>query len=226
MTTLTDKMKQKTIATPNNLLLVSQTDPPQENLPSIPGTDEETELISTFVKGVGIGSLRLAGVDATTIKVKEQMDLYSSIHLACHGRQEREFPLKSCFYLGDGQLELSEIMKHQLPNADLAFLSACQTGTGDLSLSEEAVHLAAGMLAAGYRSVVATMWSIDDSYGPHIAQQFYQFLLRDKTGNGVPSLNGANAADALHLAAQHLREKVGDTEMGFSKWVPYVHFGI
>jgi len=63
-------------------------------------------------------------------------------------------------------------------------------------------------------------------HGPHIAQQFYQFLLRDKTGNGVPSLNGANAADALHLAAQHLREKVGDTEMGFSKWVPYVHFGI
>lgn len=219
-------MKQQIVITPNNLLLVSQADAVQHNLPEIPGTDKETELVSAFLEGVGIGSQRLAGVDATTTKVKEQMGLYSSIHLACHGQQERYSPLKSCFHLRDGKLELSEIMKHQIPNADLAFLSACQTSTGDRSLSEEAVHLAAGMLAAGYRSVVATMWSIDDSYGPEMAHQFYQFLLRVGMGEGVPNLDGAKASNALHLAVQHLREKVGDTETGLSKWVPYVHFGI
>ena len=46
--------------------------------------------------------------------------------------------------------------------ADLALLSACQTSAGDEKLSEEVIHLAAGMLAAGYRGAVATMWSIRD----------------------------------------------------------------
>ena len=50
-------------------------------------------------------------------------------------------------------------MKKRLPKVQLAFLSACQTSVGDKSLSEEAVHLAAGMLAVGYRGVIATMWS-------------------------------------------------------------------
>jgi hypothetical protein len=45
--------------------------------------------------------------------------------------------------LHDGGLELSEIIKMKLVGADLAYLSACQTSTGDEKLSEEAVHLAA-----------------------------------------------------------------------------------
>ncbi|KAI0082963.1 hypothetical protein BDY19DRAFT_981531, partial [Irpex rosettiformis] len=53
-----------------------------------------------------------------------------------------------------------------LPNADLAVLSACQTATGDEKLSEEAVHLAAGMLNIGYKSVIGTMWSISDYIAP------------------------------------------------------------
>ncbi|KAI0083074.1 hypothetical protein BDY19DRAFT_981021 [Irpex rosettiformis] len=36
------------------------------------------------------------------------------------------------------------LMSHHLPNADLAVLSACQTATGDETLSEEVVHLTAG----------------------------------------------------------------------------------
>lgn len=64
-------------------------------------------------------------------------------------------------------------MKKRLPKVQLAFLSACQTSVGDESLSEEAVHLAAGMLAVGYRGVIATMWSFQDKYGPVVAKYFY-----------------------------------------------------
>ena len=46
------------------------------------------------------------------------------------------------------------------PNAELAFLSACQTAAGDEKTPEESAHLAAGMLAVGFKGVVATMWSI------------------------------------------------------------------
>jgi CHAT domain-containing protein len=55
-----------------------------------------------------------------------------------------------------------ELSTHQssLESAQLAYPSACHTSAGDEKLSEEAVHLAAGMMAAGYRGVLATMWEI------------------------------------------------------------------
>lgn len=49
-----------------------------------------------------------------------------------------------------------------------------QTSAGDKKLS---VHLAGGMLAAGYRGMVATMWSILDQHGPQIAEDLYAHLI-------------------------------------------------
>jgi CHAT domain-containing protein len=45
-------------------------------------------------------------------------------------------------------------------NMGLAFLSACETARGDEKIPDEALHLAATPLSAGYRSVVATMWYV------------------------------------------------------------------
>jgi CHAT domain-containing protein len=89
------------------------------------------------------------------------METHSWIHFACHAVQESK-PTKSAFCLHDKHLELSTIITKSFPYADFAFLSACQTATGDENLSEEAVHLAAGLMLAGYRGVIATMWSIKD----------------------------------------------------------------
>lgn len=52
-------------------------------------------------------------------------------------------------------------------NAELAFLSACQTAVGDEKIPEESAHLAAGMMVVGFKGVVATMWSIGDADAPH-----------------------------------------------------------
>ncbi|KAF9535340.1 CHAT domain-containing protein, partial [Crepidotus variabilis] len=101
-----------------------------------------------------------------------------------------------------------------------AFLSACQTSVGEMKLPEEVVHLAAGMLVAGYRSVVATSWAIKDAYGPEVAEAFYQCLMEGGAG-----LDGSRATVALHSAVQKLRRKVGDSEAGLLIWIPYVHFG-
>jgi len=167
----------------------------------------------------------LEGESASVSQVKFEMESHGSIHLACHARQSLENPLKSGFYLHDGRLELSEIMKQKFAVRELAFLSACQTSTGDEKLSEEAVHLAAGMLAAGYQGVVATMWSIKDQYGPMVAESFYKDLMeREKTPGGA-RLDSSHAAHALHHAIQGIRETLGDTEQALLTWVPYVHFG-
>ena len=109
--------------------------------------------------------------------------------------------------------------------ADLAFLSACQTSTGDEKLSEEAVHLAAGMLAAGYRGVIATMWSISDQYGPQVAEYFYAELVSQELELKQMSggLSTDDAASALHYSTQKLRKQLSNSALD---WIPYVHFGL
>jgi len=104
------------------------------------------------------------------------------------------------------------------PRADFAFLSACQTATGDKRLPEEAIHLAAGLMLAGYRGVIATMWSIQDKDAPVIADHVYAKLFKDTQQNST------GAALALHHAVKLLRQQVGDS--AFLSWVPFIHVGV
>ncbi|KAF8815990.1 hypothetical protein BYT27DRAFT_7128364 [Phlegmacium glaucopus] len=206
------------------LLLISQPNTPGQT--RIPGTRAEVRAVLKHLTGRGDVEVRcLEEAAATVNEVKRMMESHSWIHFACHGSQDTKNALQSTFYLHDGQLVLSEIIKKQLDNADLAFLSACRTSTGEEKLSEEAVHLAGGMLAAGYRGVVATMWSIMDQYGPEIAVDFYKHILGGEAGKGQKELNSDMAAYALHYATGRIRKKLGDSELALLAWVPYVHFG-
>jgi CHAT domain-containing protein len=203
----------------SGLFMISQPDTP--HLPRIPGTTEEIDRVEQKLTSRDVQILRLDSAAATVDRGIANMKAYRCIHFACHAQQNTEKPLQSGFSLYDGRLELSSIIQQRLVGADLAFLSACQTSAGDEKLSEEAVHLAAGMLAAGYRGVVATMWSIRDKYGPIIAEDFYSNLTEDSE-----CLSGEYAARALHHATQNLRKSLGDSESGLLIWVPYVHFGL
>ncbi|KAI0030050.1 CHAT domain-containing protein [Vararia minispora EC-137] len=160
--------------------------------------------------------------DATVEAVLRAMndDYCQLIHLACHGIQNTVDPTESAFALYDGHLTLSQLMSSSVRNAELAFLSACETSTGDEKLPEEAVHLAAGMLAVGCRSVIGTMWSIGDKDAPIVADEVYRRL---KEGY-VPGDGRLNTAQALHAAVKVLREEVGESNI--VRWAPYVHFGV
>ena len=199
--------------------MISQ--PATPNLPYIPGTTKEVLAIMQILKNHNVQFLCLEGEVATVNQGITNMETHSCIHFACHAYQDTQEPLKSRFMLHDGGLELSGIIKRKIEGADLAYLSACQTSTGDEKLSEEAVHLAAGMLAAGYRGVVATMWSISDQHGPQVAEDFYAGLISQDLEQEQLSTN--NAAHALHYSTQKLRKKLGDLSLD---WIPYVHFGL
>lgn len=82
----------------------------------------------------------------------------SILHLACHGKQDPKNALESGFAMHDGLLTISKLMQVEMPNAFFAFLSACESATGDRRQPHETVHLAASMLFAGFKSVLATMW--------------------------------------------------------------------
>jgi CHAT domain-containing protein len=187
----------------------------------IPFAKDEVEGIKKELGAREIPSFVLADEDATVLRVLESMEKFPCIHLACHASQHPEIPLKSSIHLHDGPLELSDIMKKNLHNSDFAFLSACQTSKGDAKLPEEVVHLACGMLAAGYRSVVGTMWSVFDEHGPDLTGFFYKRLLEDTINEG----RRVDPARALHGATKHLQEKVSGSPYSFLAWVPYIHIG-
>jgi CHAT domain-containing protein len=92
------------------------------------------------------------------VEIQDKLPAATILHLACHGYQNPENPLDSGFVMRDAMLTVSDIMALRLPNALLAFLSACETAKGDEQQPGQAVHLAATMLFAGFKSVVGTMW--------------------------------------------------------------------
>jgi CHAT domain-containing protein len=100
-------------------------------------------------------------------------------------------PLKSGLCLYNGRLELLEIVKQQIPNLDLVFLSASQNSKEDVKLLEEVVHIAAGMLSAGYCGVIGTgtMWDISDMH-------VYQYLLEEEGSEELDSTRAAYALDS------------------------------
>lgn len=180
----------------------------------IPGVKDEVKRIQDLAGDIQVENL--ADGTATVDLVLQAMKDNNWIHLACHGTQNAENPMKSGFLLhDDNTLELSRIIKERLQKADFAFLSACQTATGDEKVAEESAHLAAGMLFSGCRGVIATMWSIADEDAPKVAEIVYTRMLK----RGKPERK--EAAFALHEATKKLR----DSGAEFASWVPYIHIG-
>jgi CHAT domain-containing protein len=182
----------------------------------IPNTQQELDIIQRHLEGWT--HIVLKGIEGTRPTVMKEMEECNWIHLACHGVQRPDEPTKSALVLQDGHLTLEELIKLRLPKAELAFLSACQTTTGDEKLSEEAVHIAGGMLLAGYRGVVATMWSIQDELAPEVTDRFYAHIFEEGKRP-----DHRRAAEALHVSTQKLRKRQG---VSFIDWIPFVHLGI
>jgi CHAT domain-containing protein len=103
-------------------------------------------------------SVNLIAEHATIDGVAERIQTAHFVHLACHGTQDQARALESGFYLSNGLLTVSKLMHLSLDKAWFAYLSACETAKSDTNQPDQVVHLAAAMLHAGFKSVVATMW--------------------------------------------------------------------
>ncbi|KZV67265.1 hypothetical protein PENSPDRAFT_59599 [Peniophora sp. CONT] len=205
--------------TPRVLVVAQPATPGQ---PRLPGTVDEGYRLQKILDESQIIYTILDDKQATVSTVRSVMDQYSWVHLACHGSQHIGDATQSAFHLYDGPLSLSDLKQTAADDAELAFLSACQTAIGNENNPEESVHLAAGMLAVGFKGVVASMWSIRDRDAPIVVEAYYKKLL-ELRGSGAVGKGQTGAAYALHEAVKVLRDHVG--ELDIISWAPFVHFG-
>ncbi|KAF8139661.1 TPR-like protein [Boletus edulis] len=214
-------LSRNPITPPSDVLrLLAVRQPPSDGQSSLPGVHKEVERIKDIIGNSPLAQTSLLESSAGTVEeVLSLMKETDWVHFACHGIQDTKDPTASGLCLADERrLKISDIIALSRPRGGLAFLSACQTATGDKDLSDEAIHIAAGMLFAGYGGVVGTMWSISDKIAPDVARDVYEQLLENDTRPDY-----REAALALHEAVGCLRE---DQNVSFSEWLPFIHVGL
>lgn len=117
-----------------------------------------------------------------------ELSKYRVIHFATHGVLDLEHPELSGIALSmvdekgqprDGYLRLHEIYNLNLP-AELVVLSACQTGVGKQIKGEGLIALTRGFMYAGAKSIVASLWKVDDAATSALMTEFYRQMFTNK----------------------------------------------
>jgi CHAT domain-containing protein len=103
---------------------------------------------------------------------------YPVLHFATHGLVSDAQPKRSGLLLApeageDGLLQMGEIYGLGL-KADLVVLSACQTALGKEITGEGLIGLSRAFFYAGARSVLATLWNLNDRFAAEFVQRFYR----------------------------------------------------
>lgn len=131
-----------------------------------------------------MGGRLLAGKEASEDNFKLMANAYKIIHIAAHARVDDENPLYSSIYFSpevegkeDQALEVFELFNMKL-KADLMVLSACETGVGEMKQGEGIISLAWGASYAGAKSVLTSLWQVNDLSTSKIIQDFYARLVQ------------------------------------------------
>ncbi|GII82405.1 hypothetical protein Ssi03_03950 [Sphaerisporangium siamense] len=154
--------------------------------------------------------VRLHGAQATRAALAAALPGCGALHFSGHGTQELTAPSKGGLVLYDGVLAVRDLIGLDV-RGELAFLSACQTATGGADLPDEGIHLASALQIAGFRHVIATLWSVYDLPSVEVTRAVYGALAE-----------GAAPAVALHRAVRALRAAHPAAP---SVWASYVHTG-
>jgi CHAT domain-containing protein len=131
---------------------------------------------------------------ASLSRLRQQGAQARFIHIASHGFFRQDNPLFSGIRLGDSYLSLYDLYHLHLP-AELITLSGCATGLTTVAAGDELLGLTRGLLQAGAKSLLLSLWNVHDHSTTELMKSFYA---RFRAGN--------NKVQALRSAMQELRE--------------------
>ncbi|KAG1776668.1 CHAT domain-containing protein [Suillus placidus] len=184
---------------------------------ALSAVDSELELVRELVPATA-NHTTISGDAATRAGALQALEGNTWMHLACHGKQDPTQPYNSHFVMRDEHLTLLDIMDTHIPHAEFAFLSACHTAAGDEETPDEVIHLAAGLQFSGFKSVVGTLWEVDDAVAKHVVEAFYTYMFHPKE---VGVMDPTKAAWALNCATHAVKTKVP-----LEQRMVFIHIGV
>ena len=191
---ISQKSKLKSpVASPTIFLCAPIQFPVKDNLSELPGTESEVNTIANLFSG---NSTSLKFMDANEEYVKSgTLSKFNYLHFATHGIVDEADPELSRVFLQtsqneDGNLFAGEIYNLNL-NAELAVLSACQTGLGKFSKGEGVIGLSRALVYAGAKNIIVSFWSVADESTAQLMTDFYSNLIASKNKNFRETLQQA-----------------------------------
>ncbi len=170
----------------------------REALQPLPGAEIEAQQVATLLN-VSPQIEKVATESSMWLEARNA----SIIHIAAHGVFNPENPLASFLALADdndndGALQVREIYSLGLREKQpLVVLSACNTAVGGASESDDLQSLSGAFLISGARSVVASLWKVDDDATQALMNRFYENLITKKM----------TIAASLSDAQQYIRQQ-------------------
>lgn len=192
----------------NSALLLANADLGNPEL-NLPYAEKEVLSISEYFKDKRV----IVGKEATETLFCELADKYDILHVATHANFNVDDPINSPIYLAkddlnDGNLTALELYRLHI-DASLITLSACETGLSLISRGDEIIGLIRGAMYAGAKSIVSTLWSVEDESTSYAMDTFY---------NNFQTM-------PLDLALQDAQIKTMDKYAKSYNWAPFVLTG-
>jgi CHAT domain-containing protein len=191
----------------------------------LPHSREEVEEIGRLF---GKSATIKLGQQATEATARSDSNNYTILHFAVHGWLDEQIGLNSGLALSrpellgrkptkedNGLLQAWEIFDHLKLNADLVVLSGCETGLGQSLRGEGLIGLTRALQYAGARSVVVSLWQVDDASTAVFMSAFYGELRK-----------GVSKDVALQRAAAAVRNNPSNPKWRHPRyWSPFVLAG-
>ncbi|GII87240.1 CHAT domain-containing protein [Sphaerisporangium siamense] len=180
----------------------------------LPGARVEYSRLSRLFPGLD----GLVGPDATRDAVLSRLPRSAWAHFACHAAADPADPSGSHLLVHDHAgrpLDVVEVSRLRLRDAEFAYLSACDTAVTAPELADECVHVVSAFQLAGFSHVVGTLWEIGDAAAAQLAVKVYEDLV-------AAGSDPAHAARCLHRATRALRDRHPGMP---TLWASHVHMG-
>lgn len=155
-------------------LVIGNPDPMPANLLPLPGAETEAKAVAEI-----LATQPIVREKATEANILEKISQAGTIHFATHGLLNEPEALQSALALvpspnSDGLLTAGEIFDLKL-QADLAVLSACDTGRGKIT-GDGVIGLSRSLLSAGVSNVIVSLWAVPDKPTASLMVDFYRNL--------------------------------------------------
>ncbi len=140
------------------------------------------------IKGLGVEIENFKEYKATREQFLDKIEDAYILHLSTHGVLDDS--LNNYSFLAFANVENSvdeksivylDELYHKNVDAEMVVLSACNTGIGEIKNGEGVMSLGRGFSYAGARSIITSLWEVNDESTSEIMLSFYTYLQKGKT---------------------------------------------